>query len=458
MGGCGGDLSYRQLDGLADELAGRIASVLPPGAVLACALESRRATALALLASIRLDCPLMPVDCAMPIEQQRALNAQAGNAAWLGAAPEPTAPRLSPRLVEPESDAPVAPGWRHGGGFRLIVPTGGSSGTPKAAMLDGRRIAAAVAASRRRIPLEPGDCWLCCLPLHHIGGLSIPLRCLQAGAAWRLHQRFHPERVWAEIAGGRVSHVSLVPAMLARLLELGTGRPPPQLAHVLVGGAALHPELARRAHQGGWPLRVSYGLTEAGSQAATDVGKDAGVRPGRVGPPLPGVRVRIENPDAQGVGRIALAGRALMAGYLRAGLEPGAGLHGGWFVTGDLGRMEEDGALSVLGRADDLFVSGGENVHPLAVENTLLQCPGVTGALVSAVPDARWGDRLVALYSGAVDPDALEVWCRQRLAGARRPRRFLQLAQLPELASGKPDRRRARELALARFASRENAD
>jgi O-succinylbenzoic acid--CoA ligase len=186
---------------------------------------------------------------------------------------------------------------------------------------------------------------------------------------------------------------------------------------------------------------VTYGMSETASQVATDCGPGAGLRAGRVGRPLPGFELRIDQPDAGGVGRIRLRGPAVMAGYAAPGLTPGLGLERGWLATGDLGRVAEDGVLEVLGRADDVLISGGEQVHPAQVEPRLRACPGIGEAALSACRDPVWGDLLVAVYTGSVAPEALDAYCREQFEGARRPRRFLRLEALPAGRSGKLDRR-----------------
>ena len=334
----------------------------------------------------------------------------------------------------------------------LLVPSSGSGGFPKVAMLSPSNLGAAVRSSAARLPLQAGDLWLACLPLGHVGGLSVLLRCVRAGAGVLLHEGFDAERVWRDLQGYPVSHISLVPAMLHRLLDLAGDRPPPAgLRMVLVGGGSLDPALAHRARTAGWPLCVTYGMSETGSQVATLCGSDAGLHAGRVGRPLEGFELRIADPDSLGVGRILLRGPAVMAGYARPGLAPGLGLEQGWLVTGDLGRLLEDGVLEVVGRADDLLISGGEQVHPAQVEPLLQRCPGIGAAALSASSDAVWGDLLVAVYTGSVSSQEVDAYCRRRFKGSRRPRRFLRCHELPSGRSGKLDRQRLRALVEKTF-------
>jgi O-succinylbenzoic acid--CoA ligase len=327
----------------------------------------------------------------------------------------------------PWAEYPLPPG------AVLVVETSGSTGTPKGVVLTHANLAAAVAASRARLGLEAGDAWLCCLPPRHIGGLSILYRCAEAGARVVLHDGFDARRVLADVVEKSVSHISLVPAMLARLIE--EGGPPPSLRHALVGGAALDGRLARSALAKRWPLAVTYGMTETASQLATLPGIGADWTPGRVGRPLDGFEVGIRED-----GRIRVRGPAVMAGYADAEGRPGIGLDAdGWFVTGDAGRLE-DGELIVLGRADGALTSGGETFRPEEVERLLTRCPGIREAAVTGVPDPVWGDGVVALVVGDWTEEAVLAWCRDTIPGARRPRTVMKVDSLPLTPLGKPDR------------------
>jgi len=333
----------------------------------------------------------------------------------------------------------------------LVIATSGSEGTPKAVMLSADNLAAAARAANRRLPLGAGDAWLCCLPLQHIGGMSIVHRCVHAGALISLHERFDASAVWREIAAGGISHVSLTPAMLARLLEVADAAPPASLRHALIGGAALSRPLFQRARAAGWPLRPSWGMSESAAQAATRVEAIDDWQEGEAGTLLDDLECRVE-----AGGRLALRGPQIMLGYLNPDLEPGIGLNDGWFVSSDLGRIEpgESGERSavatnivVLGRADDMLVSGGVNVHPLEVEARLAACPGVDDVAITALPDPVWGDLIVALFVGQADTGLVLDFSRQHLASAQRPRRVLRVARLPRNAMDKIDRKALRALA-----------
>ncbi len=323
-------------------------------------------------------------------------------------------------------------------GIQLIIATSGTEGDPKGVMLSGGNLQASSEAVGARLGLDSGGLWLCCLPLYHIGGLSILYRCVSAGAGVLLHTGFDAEQVWSDLHTHKVTHISLVPVMLSRLLDIARDAPPPEeLDLVLVGGGPLEPGLAARAHARGWPLCVSYGMSESGSMCVVDCGLTAGADSGVAGLPLDGFEIAISQQ-----GRIMLRGAAVMQGYANPELSPGVGLlEAGWFETGDLGEIDTDGRLRVLGRADDMLVSGGRNVHPLEVEGLLAACPGVNQIAVTGQDDERWGQVLVALYLGESLPAEVESWCRNHIPSPLRPRRFIQVTEFPHDAMGKLDRK-----------------
>ncbi len=328
------------------------------------------------------------------------------------------------------------------GGVRLVVPTSGTEEGPKAVMLSEANIVAAVRASRARIPLGPEDCWLCPLPFVHIGGLSVLYRAAEAGACVRFFGRFDAPEIRAALDGGGITHISLVPAMMARMLDANE-TPPPGLRHALVGGGPLSADLATRAQAAGWPVAVTYGLTEATSQVATLPTLPEDWTPGLVGRPLDGMEVEIA-PD----GRIRIKGPAVMAGYANPQGRLGDGLDAdGWFTTGDLGKFDDSGRLVVRGRADDVLITGGETVHPSSVEAKILSCPGVRDAAVTARADPTWGDFLVAVAVGNVTESQFLVWCRETLPSAERPRAVRIVSSLPRTPLGKVDRKALRRMA-----------
>jgi O-succinylbenzoic acid--CoA ligase len=327
----------------------------------------------------------------------------------------------------------------------LRLFTSGTSGAPKAAELSVRALHASARGHAKLVGLAPDERWLACMPLYHVGGLSILARCALAGAAAELHERFDEELVCAALASGRIALVSLVPAMLARVLDAWGERPAPAaLRCVLVGGAAAAPALLARGRALGFPLAPSYGLTEAASQVATRLPSEAREPLGARLRALPGTAVRIAED-----GEILVRGPTLMTRYVGRPEDTARALAGGWLHTGDVGRLDEDGGLEVQDRRSDLIVSGGENVYPAEVEAALLAHPAVAEACVVGRADPRFGARPVAWLvlrpGAAATDDALRSWCRARLAGFKQPVAYQRTDALPRNAAGKLMRGRVRE-------------
>jgi O-succinylbenzoic acid--CoA ligase len=319
-----------------------------------------------------------------------------------------SAPALpEPRPIDPDATA-------------TMMFTSGTTAGPKPVALSYENWLWNAIGSSMALGLDPDETWLCPMPLAHVGGLSIQLRSAIYATSVVLHDRFDTDRALAALMGEqpRVTLVSLVPTMLARLLDAGL-REPPSLRRVLLGGGPIAPALLRRAALAGVNVAPSYGMTEACSQIATD------------GFPLLGVQLRIADDE-----EILVRGRNVSAGALGAD---------GWLHTGDLGRLDDGGRLVIAGRKADTIVSGGENVAPAEVEAVLLEHPGVVDVAVFGRPDAEWGEAVVAhvvLAPGqTVAPEQLRVHCAERLAPFKVPKRFEAVAGVPRGITGKLLRR-----------------
>lgn len=326
----------------------------------------------------------------------------------------------------------------------LVVPTSGSTGEPKGAMLTADALQHSAAATHERIG-GPGQ-WVLALPVTHVAGVAVLVRSLLARTRPEVVDLYGGFDVAAFVAAtgrlapGQRRYSALVPTQLARLLASGGDATAALRSYdaVLIGGAALTDGLRERATDSGVRLVTTYGMSETCGGCVYD------------GWPLDGVAVSVRED-----GRVLLAGPVVFSGYrLRPDLTAEA-LVGGRYVTQDIGRLASDGRLEVRGRADDMLVSGGENVPAGLVERVLGEHPAVAGVAVVGVPDTEWGQRVVAVVQAAIasSPPTLEdlrSYASAALAPAALPRELVVVGLLPMLASGKPDKAAVRSLVAAR--------
>jgi o-succinylbenzoate---CoA ligase len=390
--------------------AGRVAIVLPPGenfviALHACLLGGAAA---------------VPIDLRLSEDEQAQRMAGAdlvidsplpGSIAVEDPSTASLAGQPASARYEEQSDreAPVA-----------VMHTSGTTAAPKPVVLTQANFLASALGSAVALGLDLEERWLCPMPLTHVGGLSIPIRSSIYATTAVLHGRFDTEAVLSELmdARRRITLVSLVPTMLARLLDAGL-QEPPTLRWALLGGGPTAPALLERAADAGVPVAPTYGMTEACSQIAT------------FGWALPGVELVTAQDN-----EVLVRGPIVSAGSLAAD---------GWLHTGDLGRFDARGRLVITGRKADTIVSGGENVAPAEVEAILLEHPAVTDAAVHPRIDPEWGEAVVAtvvLRDGArVAPDELRAHCATRLAAFKVPKVIAFTDELPRTQSGKLLRR-----------------
>lgn len=301
-----------------------------------------------------------------------------------------------------------------------VMFTSGTTSAPKPVHLTLANWEANAVGSALALGLDPDERWLCVMPLAHVGGLSILLRSTLYATTVVLHERYDTAAVLAELMdpARAITLVSVVPTMLARLLDAGLSEPP-TLRHALLGGGPIPPSLVARATAAGVPVAPTYGMTEGCSQLAT------------FGFPLHGVELRIAAD-----GEVLVRGRSLAANAISAD---------GWLHTGDLGTMDARGRLEIIGRRSETIVSGGENVAPAEVEAVLLEHPAVAEAGVFARADPEWGERVVAavvLRAGQrASPQELQAHVAGRLARFKVPKEIELRESLPRTASGKLLRR-----------------
>jgi O-succinylbenzoic acid--CoA ligase len=376
------------------------------------------------------------VDCEMLLTDDSEVRAVAGSAGFRVLAPG-TFTQTGGGPTEPSrdlsDDQPAT-----------ILFTSGSTGTPKAALHAWGNHRYSAKGANANLPLRRGDRWLLSLPLYHVGGLAILVRCALAGAAVAIPPDTSP--LHDALRTAQATHVSFVATQLRRLLDATTGAPPSTLRAVLLGGGPIPDAVLQRGHERGWPLLTSYGCTEMASQVVTTAPGAPFGDLSTAGGRLPHRRLRIVD------GEIQVAGAPLFRGYVTdEGLDD-ARTDDDWYRTGDRGRLDACGRLHVLGRIDRMFVSGGENIQPEEIETILERLDGVERAVVVPVPDAEYGQRPVAfvrLGDGVSRPD-FENELRRFLPGFKIPDAFHSLPRSAEATGLKIDRSalrdRAREL------------
>ena len=316
----------------------------------------------------------------------------------------------------------------------LVVETSGSTGRPKRVVLSRAAVRASVDATHARLG-GPGQ-WVLTVPPTYVAGLMVLARSLRAGTEPVLGRVEELGAALEAMTGSR-RYLSLVPTQLFRLLQEGSGAAAlAAFDAVLVGGGPLHVEVRAEAEARGVPVVQTYGMSETCGGCVYD------------GVPLDGVAVGV---DADG--QVRLAGPVLFDGYEGEPERTAAVLGDGWFATADLGELDDDGRLRIDGRLDDVLISGGVKVPPVAVEEMLARHPDVLEVGVVGTPDAEWGQRVTAVLRSPPgvsppDPAALRDLVTPR---AWAPRRFVVVQEpLPALASGKPDRRALARLAASR--------
>ena len=326
-----------------------------------------------------------------------------------------------------------------------VVLTSGTSGTPKAAVHRWSQHYFSARGSNENLPFKAGERWLLSLPLYHIGGIAILFRALLGGAAVVIGD---PGKITVDrILQDNITHVSMVATQLQRFVDaLKKTHVRLPLKAILLGGGPIPPPLIEEAYNLNLPLFTSYGSTEMCSQiTATEPGAPL-QHLLTAGKPLPFREVKI-SPDDE----ILVRGYTLFDGYWKHGrVEPQQDTDG-WFHTGDVGKWTVDGYLKIVGRKDNMFVSGGENIHPEEIELCLLRHPDVQQAVVVDIPDHQYGARPVAFvkvkHAGSVDPDVFRKYLEGFLPRFKIPDHFFVMPE-SETRKLKPSRKKLREIAL----------
>lgn len=317
------------------------------------------------------------------------------------------------------------------------IETSGSQSDAKIVLINRQNIMAHCRSFIQSIPVISDSIWLNCMPVNHIAGIMIVYRCWFSKAVMILHNDFNEEKIWHAIHHDQISHISLVPRMLLRLLDYQSRfysdrnkNIPASLKYVLIGGDRLSESLYHRAINLGWPINISYGMTEACSTIA--IGRHMNKLD-----LLNGISARIDNN-----GVLQIKGEMLISNYVQT-----SSLDNGWFKTNDRARLVGK-TLSILGRNDHLIIRSGENIHPETIETLLSLIPGVDDIAIikyrSLTLSDEKGDSIIALVTYQQDKTSIELitqWTEQNIKSFYRPELFLKTENIPRTPLGKIKRK-----------------
>ena len=461
--------------------AARLATVLSTRGVrsgdrVALLLHNRIEFVEALLACHRLAAVAVPINFRLAPDEIEYVLVDSGAVALLTDSPVPGAPPVSTVLeVGPEYEDAVASASPDDeiadvaeDDAALMCYTSGTTGRPKGAILTHRNLVASTLSWIHEMRAGQDDVWLSGQPLFHIGGINglLPFLVLGATVIVTPTTSFDPSAALALIEAHGVTMCIFVPTQWAAICASETvERIDPRRLRVAMWGASPAPRRTLEAMEATFPnaaIVSAYGQTEMSGATTLLKGPDSTRKMGSVGKPMLGVELRVVDDELQdvpagAVGEIVYRGPNVMTGYHGQPEATREAFAGGWFHSGDLASVDDEGYLWLVDRKKDMIVSGGENVYPAEVERVLLDHPAVADAAVIGVPHPRWVETPVAFVvpSGPVGvaEDELIAHCRQYLAGFKKPSAIVMVSELPRNAGGKVLKRRLRETYGDRFST-----
>jgi O-succinylbenzoic acid--CoA ligase len=336
--------------------------------------------------------------------------------------------------------------------------TSGSTSSPKIVPIKRRQFFSAAQASKQNFKPTKNRFWLLCLPMNHIGGISVIIRSLLYHSAIYLVPGFEEKNIRSLLNNNKqFEAASMVPTMLERLLEDSFFRVQYNFKALLLGGGPISPELISKSLTRGIPIVTSYGMTETCAQiAANPMLRSGGMyipkkSVGKVFEPNE-IEIRDDNGNALPYlesGHIWLRGPQVFDGYYDTELNRSVFDSDGWFNTGDFGHINRKKHLFVESRRTDLIISGGENISPVEVEDALKKLDNVNDAAVVGVPDREWGQKAVAFIrtenQQAADPDGLRTQLKGVLQSFKIPKEFVDIHEIPRTLTGKIRRKELRD-------------
>ncbi|WP_323707224.1 o-succinylbenzoate--CoA ligase [Mammaliicoccus vitulinus] len=287
--------------------------------------------------------------------------------------------------------------------------------------------------------------WLSVLPIYHISGLSVLIRSLIEGFTVVLEPKFDVDRVMYLIKHEGITHISLVPQTLQWLINDELTQPY-QLEKILLGGAKLSEAIINKSLEYQLPIYNSFGMTETCSQFVTASPEMLRIEPRTVGKIPSNVKLKIMNKNAEGHGEVSVLGKNVMNGYLTNGSNADT-FEDGYFKTGDIGSIDDNGYVYIYDRRKDLIISGGENIYPYEIEHIILNHPEVTNCVVVPVEDDKWGQVPALVYESHKNIDSSEFKCLldDYLAKYKHPKYFYKMKEIPRTSTGKLSRYKVKE-------------
>ncbi|MFD2092273.1 class I adenylate-forming enzyme family protein [Blastococcus deserti] len=453
----GVELTYAEFDARIAAFAEQLAEAgFGRGHVLAVMLPNRVELLVALFAAWRLGGAATPVNPVFTASEADHQIADSGAVVVVNQGPDaPTGGRPVIHVGDMRTTvtgAPVAPVALRPDDLALLIYTSGSTGRPKGVMLDHANAEAMSSTMAAHFALTERDHCLLVLPLFHVNAIMVSaLASFRSGGQLSIVGSFSASRFFDQVERLRPTYFSAVPTIYALLASLPEHVRPDtsSLRFVVCGAAPVSAELLDRCEERfGFTMVEGYGLTE-GTCASACNPVDGVRKLGTVGPALPGQRIEIRGGDgaavpAGQVGEVVISGPTVMRGYLNQPDATAETLVDGWLRTGDVGRLDEDGYLTIVDRVKDMIIRGGENIYPKEIEAVLTAVPGVLEAAVVGRPDPVLGESPVAyvsLYPDArvSDEDLLEH-CRRHLTRVKVPERIEILDGLPKNPVGKTDK------------------